>query len=193
VIREAPGSASSSALERSERARVPSCTCVRSARLASFRAYSGSRVTLILRLRSATFKGYTEGHTAYTNRIETFPPSWQSGGRQRKLRDQSHLRSAAPPQISLAETVSSAPGWIRTSDRRIRSLAGRCPGRRIPSHRLDPDQGVRLGSLESGTKFGTKLFDDCTPTPDESSRRSVPVPYSYRERSLRKSFIRRTR
>jgi len=47
VIRAASGSASSSAVERSERASVPSCTCVRSASLASLAACPSSSVTLI--------------------------------------------------------------------------------------------------------------------------------------------------
>ncbi len=47
VMRAASGSASSSAVARSERARVPSCTCVRSASLASFPACLSSRVTLM--------------------------------------------------------------------------------------------------------------------------------------------------
>ena len=47
VIRAASGSASSSAVDRSERASVPSCTCVRAASLASFPACLSSSVTLI--------------------------------------------------------------------------------------------------------------------------------------------------
>ena len=49
MIREAPGSASSSALERSERARVPSCTCVRSARYAGEHASDEENLALLLR------------------------------------------------------------------------------------------------------------------------------------------------
>jgi hypothetical protein len=50
-----------------------------------------------------------------------------------------------------------APGWIRTSDRRIRRSAGRCPAGRIVPDRADHVQGVRLSSLELGTNFGTKF------------------------------------
>jgi hypothetical protein len=52
---------------------------------------------------------------------------------------------------------SHAPGWIRTSDRRIRSSAGRCPAGRAAPDRADHFQGVRLSSVESGTNFGTKF------------------------------------
>src|SRR3954452_21197978 len=51
----------------------------------------------------------------------------------------------------------SAPGWIRTSDRRIRSSAGRCLAGRIWPNRANHVQGVRLSSLELGTNFGTKF------------------------------------
>ncbi|HEX5591776.1 MAG TPA: hypothetical protein VFX35_00340 [Solirubrobacterales bacterium] len=53
---------------------------------------------------------------------------------------------------------ASAPGWIRTSDRRIRSSAGRCPRGRFWPGRANYVQGVRLSSLELGTNFGTKFF-----------------------------------
>src|ERR1700749_680315 len=53
--------------------------------------------------------------------------------------------------------VGNAPGWIRTSDRRIRSSAGRCPRGQIWPDRADHVQGVRLSSLELGTNFGTKF------------------------------------
>jgi predicted RNase H-like HicB family nuclease len=53
--------------------------------------------------------------------------------------------------------VSDAPGWIRTSDRRIRSSAGKRPRGRICSRKLDPVQGVQLSSLDLGTNFGTKF------------------------------------
>lgn len=45
-----------------------------------------------------------------------------------------------------------------TSDRRIRSSAGRCPAGRIWSREVDPVQGVQLSSLELGTNFGTKFL-----------------------------------
>jgi hypothetical protein len=62
VIRAASGSASSRALERSDRAKVPSCTCVRSARLASLLACSSSRVTLMRLAGVAISINYTIQH-----------------------------------------------------------------------------------------------------------------------------------
>ena len=50
------------------------------------------------------------------------------------------------------------PIWIRTSDRRIRSSAGRCPAGRIWPAEANHVQGVRLSSLELGTNFGTKFL-----------------------------------
>jgi hypothetical protein len=52
---------------------------------------------------------------------------------------------------------TNAPGWIRTSDHRIRSLARRCPLESTWPYRANPVRGVRLSLLESGTIFGTKL------------------------------------
>jgi hypothetical protein len=60
--------------------------------------------------------------------------------------------------------TGSAPGWIRTSDRRIRSSAGRCLAGRLWPDRADHVQGVRLSSLELGTNFGTK-FSSALSTP----------------------------
>ena len=67
-----------------------------------------------------------------------------------------HLQEVAVASAATVPQRSSAPGWIRTSDRRIRSSAGRCLTGRIWPDRADHVQGVQLSPLELGTNFGAK-------------------------------------
>ena len=69
MIRPASGSASSRAVERSDRASVPSWTCVRSASLASLPACASSSVTLIRLAAAAILSRY------YTGRVPFNPGS----------------------------------------------------------------------------------------------------------------------